>query len=160
MPTIEVKLIDDDGNEIFDDEMEGEICVRSPSVMLGYYKNQIESTKSLNKDRFLSTGDYGYRKDDLYFISFRRTDLILRGAENVYPQEIEILLDQYDGVAESAVIGVPHDDLGEEVKAIVVLENNKVTFDELELYLKDNLAYFKVPSLEEKVKIFTKKCFR
>ena len=150
MPTIEVKLIDDDGNEIFDDEVEGEICVRSPSVMLGYYKNQIESKKSLNKDRFLSTGDYGYRKDDLYFISSRRTDLILRGAENVYPQEIEILLDQYDGVAESAVIGVPHDDLGEEVKAIVVLENNKITFDELELYLKDNLAYFKVPSLWEK----------
>ena len=150
MPTIEVKLIDDDGNEIFDDEVEGEICVRSPSVMLGYYKSKIESKKSLNKDRFLSTGDYGYRKDDLYFISSRRTDLILRGAENVYPQEIEILLDQYDGVAESAVIGVPHDDLGEEVKAIVVLENNKVTFDELELYLKDNLAYFKVPSLWEK----------
>ena len=118
-------------NEIFDDEVEGEICVRSPSVMLGYYKNQIESKKSLNKDRFLSTGDYGYRKDDLYFISSRRTDLILRGAENVYPQEIEILLDQYDGVAESAVIGVPHDDLGEEVKAIVVLENNKVRIDEL-----------------------------
>ena len=150
MPTIEVKLIDDEGNEIYDDEVEGEICVRSPSVMLGYYKNQIESDKSLNKDRFLNTGDYGYRKDDLYFISSRRTDLILRGAENVYPQEIEILLDQYDGVAESAVIGVPHDDLGEEVKAIVVFENNKITFDELELYLKDNLAYFKVPSLWEK----------
>ena len=57
-------------------------------------------------------------------------------------------------------MSVPHDDLGEEVKAIVVLENNKVTFDELELYLKDNLAYFKFQLMGKKVKIFTKKCFR
>ena len=84
MPTIHVELRDDNGELILDDDVEGEIYVKSPSVMLGYYENPTATAESLTEDRTLKTGDFAYRNKGLFFISSRRTDLILRGAENVY----------------------------------------------------------------------------
>jgi len=148
MPTIHVELRDDNGELILDDNVEGEIYVKSPSVMLGYYENPTATAESLTEDRTLKTGDFAYRNKGLFFISSRRTDLILRGAENVYPQEIELLLDAHPKVIESAVIGIPDEDLGQQVKAFVRIDAEIDTL-ELENYLEDNLAKFKVPSAWE-----------
>ena len=146
MPTIQVQLRDEDGEVIDKDSIEGEIYVKSPSVMLGYYNNTFASKDSLTEDRWLKTGDWGFKKKSLYYISSRRTDLILRGAENVYPQEIELLIDSHEGVEESAVIGIPHDDLGEEVMAIVYAKKSDVDDLELSAWVAKDLADFKVPS--------------
>ena len=148
MPTIHVELRDDNGELILDDDVEGEIYVKSPSVMLGYYENPTATAESLTEDRTLKTGDFAYRNKGLFFISSRRTDLILRGAENVYPQEIELLLDAHPKVIESAVIGIPDEDLGQQVKAFIRI-NADIDTLELEKYLEDNLAKFKVPSTWE-----------
>ena len=148
MPTIHVELRDDNGELILDDDVEGEIYVKSPSVMLGYYENPNATAESLTEDRTLKTGDFAYRKNGLFFISSRRTDLILRGAENVYPQEIELLLDAHPKVIESAVIGIPDEDLGQQVKAFIRISAD-IDTSELEKYLEDNLAKFKVPSTWE-----------
>ena len=146
MPTIQVQLRDEDGELIDKDSIEGEIYVKSPSVMLGYYNNTLASKDSLTEDRWLKTGDWGFKKKSLYYISSRRTDLILRGAENVYPQEIELVIDSHEGVEESAVIGIPHDDLGEEVMAIVYTKKSDVDDLELSAWVAKDLADFKVPS--------------
>ncbi len=146
MPTIQVQLRDEDGEVIDKDSIEGEIYVKSPSVMLGYYNNTLASKDSLTEDRWLKTGDWGFKKKSLYYISSRRTDLILRGAENVYPQEIELVIDSHEGVEESAVIGIPHDDLGEEVMAIVYAKRSNVDDLELSAWVAKDLADFKVPS--------------
>ncbi len=146
MPTIQVQLRDEDGEVIEEDSIEGEIYVKSPSVMLGYYNNTLASKDSLTEDRWLKTGDWGFKKKSLYYISSRRTDLILRGAENVYPQEIELVIDSHEGVEESAVIGIPHDDLGEEVMAIVYAKRSDVDDLELSAWVAKDLADFKVPS--------------
>ena len=146
MPTIQVQLRDEDGELIDKDSIEGEIYVKSTSVMLGYYKNTLASKDSLTEDRWLKTGDWGFKKKSLYYISSRRTDLILRGAENVYPQEIELVIDSHEGVEESAVIGIPHDDLGEEVMAIVYTKKSDVDDLELSAWVAKDLADFKVPS--------------
>ncbi len=148
MPTINIELRDDDGALIDGDNQEGEIYVKSPSVMLGYFNKPEATADALHDGRWLKTGDYAYKSNGLYYIVSRRTDLILRGAENVYPQEIEIILDSHPEVVESAVVGVPHDDLGQEVKAIVVLHKD-ISFAELESYVRSHLANFKVPSLWE-----------
>ena len=146
MPTIQVQLRDEDGEVIEEDSIEGEIYVKSPSVMLGYYNNTLASKDSLTEDRWLKTGDWGFKKKSLYYISSRRTDLILRGAENVYPQEIELVIDSHEGVEESAVIGIPHDDLGEEVMAIVYATKSDLDDSELSAWVAKDLADFKVPS--------------
>lgn len=148
MPTIHVELRDDNGELILDDDVEGEIYVKSPSVMLGYYENPTATAESLTEDRTLKTGDFAYRNKGLFFISSRRTDLILRGAENVYPQEIELLLDAHPKIIESAVIGIPDEDLGQQVKAFIRI-NADIDNSALEKYLEDNLAKFKVPSTWE-----------
>ena len=146
MPTIKIELRDENGKLITQDSSEGEIYVQSPSVMLGYYDNPDASASTLTNDRWLRTGDWGYKKGSLYFISSRRTDLILRGAENVYPQEIELILDLHEHVDESAVIGIPNDDLGQEVMAIVSTQNSQLSDDELAIWGGNELADFKVPS--------------
>src|SRR6056300_518384 len=146
MPSIKIELRDEECKLIIADSVEGEIYVQSPSVMLGYYNNPEASAAALTNDRWLRTGDWGFKKGSLYFISSRRTDLILRGAENVYPQEIELILDSHKDIKESAVIGVPHDDLGEEVMAIISSEHSQISDSDLATWVRNELADFKVPS--------------
>ena len=146
MPTVHVELRDEAGQVILDDKKEGEIFVRSPSVMLGYFNNPEASSESLLADRWLKTGDWGFKEGHLFFISARRTDLILRGAENVYPQEIELVLDLHPMVEESAVIGLPHEDLGQEVTAVIKPANSDINKEELSTWVASKLADFKVPS--------------
>lgn len=129
------------------DGTEGEICVRSPYVMLGYWENEAATADAIREGRWLHTGDFGVLENGIVRLTGRRSDLILRGGENVYPVEIEQCLDEHPAVAECAVVGVDHPDLGQEVAAVVVLRpGTSVTEDELRAFAAERLAYFKVPT--------------
>jgi acyl-CoA synthetase (AMP-forming)/AMP-acid ligase II len=125
----------------------GEIFIRGPMNMLGYWGNDAATKAVLDEQRWLRTGDLGEIRDGLLFLSTRRTDLILRGAENVYPAEIENCLEGHPGVDEVVVVGLPDDEFGQIVAAIVV-PSEGAALDESELteFVKARLAYFKVPS--------------
>ncbi|QNG17939.1 acyl--CoA ligase [Rhodococcus triatomae] len=147
-PIITVSLeIRDEFDEWLPDGEEGQVCVRSPFVMLGYWNDDAATEAAIAPGRWLRTGDYGVVEDGRLRLTGRRSDLILRGGENVYPTEIEQCLDEHPAVSECAVIGSPHPDLGQEVCAVVVLrEGADVTEDELQAFAKERLSYFKVPS--------------
>ncbi|MFC9789038.1 class I adenylate-forming enzyme family protein [Rhodococcus sp. NPDC127528] len=129
------------------DGVEGEVCVRSPYVMLGYWNNPEATAASIRPGGWLHTGDFGKLEDGRLRLTGRRSDLILRGGENIYPTEIEQCLDEHPDVVECAVVGEPHDDLGQEVAAIVVVANGStVNEEDLRQYAAERLSYFKVPS--------------
>ncbi|RMI34901.1 class I adenylate-forming enzyme family protein [Nocardia stercoris] len=142
---VAVEIRDADGKALPAGE-EGEICVRSPYVMLGYWNDEAASAAAIDDRRWLRTGDFGALIEGRLRLSGRRTDLILRGGENVYPTEIENVLDEHPAVRESAVLGVEHADLGQEVAAVVVADPNAVTAEELRAFVAERLAYFKVPA--------------
>ncbi|MFD3742859.1 class I adenylate-forming enzyme family protein [Nocardia sp. NPDC058633] len=142
---VAVEIRDADGNAVGDGE-EGEICIRSPYVMLGYWNDEAATAASIDSRRWLRSGDFGTMREGRLTVSGRRTDLILRGGENVYPTEIENVLVEHPAVSECAVFGVSHPDLGQEVAAVVVAEPGAVDPEELRAYLADRLAYFKVPA--------------
>ncbi|NDV03429.1 acyl--CoA ligase [Rhodococcus sp. IEGM 248] len=147
-PIITVSMeIRDPYGEWLPDGVEGEVCVRSPFVMLGYWEDEAATAAAIAPGRWLRTGDYGLVENGRLRLTGRRSDLILRGGENVYPTEIEQCLDEHPDVLECAVIGTPHEDLGQEVAAVVVLRPGAVTTEaELREYAADRLSYFKVPT--------------
>ncbi|WP_433576342.1 class I adenylate-forming enzyme family protein [Nocardia brasiliensis] len=139
--------IRDSAGQIVPDGAEGEICVRSPYVMLGYWNDDAATAAAITADRWLRTGDIGVLTDGRLRLSGRRSDLILRGGENVYPVEIEQCLDEHPAVRECAVVGIPDPDLGQQVAAVVVLENPAATTEaELRAFAAERLAYYKVPA--------------
>ncbi|MEU5406045.1 class I adenylate-forming enzyme family protein [Nocardia asteroides] len=142
---VALEIRDADGNAVPDGE-EGEICVRSPYVMLGYWNDEAATAKAIDGERWLRSGDFGTVVDGRLTVSGRRTDLILRGGENVYPTEIENVLTEHPAVAECAVFGVAHPDLGQEVAAVVVAAPGAVDPEELRAFVAERLAYFKVPA--------------
>ena len=156
LPTVEVRITDDDGRELPDGAV-GNICLFGPVVTPGYW-NDPEATADTIRDGWLRTGDYGYLRDGLLFLVSRRSDLIIRGGENIYPTEIEQRLDAHPAVSESAVFGVDHRELGQEVKAVVVLESPPANTDttdaspatgliaELRAWVAEALADIKVPA--------------
>lgn len=126
----------------------GEICIRGPMVMLGYWRDEAATAAVLDADRWLHTGDLGELRDGLLYLTTRRTDLILRGGENVYPQEVENCLEEHPGVAEAAVVGIPDDEMGARVAAVVVrLPGAAVDGDALAAHVATRLARFKVPQV-------------
>ncbi|MFZ2174914.1 MAG: class I adenylate-forming enzyme family protein [Rhodococcus sp. (in: high G+C Gram-positive bacteria)] len=147
-PIITVSLeIRDPFGEWLPDGTEGEVCVRSPFVMLGYWEDEAATDAAIGPGRWLRTGDFGVVENGRLRLTGRRSDLILRGGENIYPTEIEQTLDEHPDVVECAVIGVPHEDLGEEVSAVVVLhEGTTTTAEELREFAAERLSYFKVPT--------------
>ena len=126
----------------------GEICVRSAYNMLGYWNDPEATSRTIREDRWLHTGDIGTLDEQgRLSLSTRRTDLIIRGGENVYPAEIEGVLVEHPAVAEAMVLGIPHADLGQEVAAVVVPRAGADPSEqELREYVAERLAYFKVPS--------------
>ncbi|TCN46739.1 acyl-CoA synthetase (AMP-forming)/AMP-acid ligase II [Rhodococcus sp. SMB37] len=143
--TVSMEIRDPFGEKV-DEGVEGEICVRSPFVMLGYWDNDAATDGAITSDGWLRTGDFGTLENGRLRLTGRRSDLILRGGENVYPTEIEQALDEHPDVQECAVIGVDDDDLGQEVGAVVVLHaGSNASEDDLRDFLKERLAYFKVP---------------
>ncbi len=144
--TVSMEIRDPFG-EWLPDGMEGEVCVRSPFVMLGYWNDPDATAAAITADRWLRTGDYGVVEDGRLRLTGRRSDLILRGGENVYPTEIEQTLDEHPAVQECAVVGSPHPDLGQEVSAVVVVTPGAtVTEEELREFAAERLSYFKVPT--------------
>jgi long-chain acyl-CoA synthetase len=142
--------IRNDADEPLPEGEHGEICVRGHNVMKGYL-GRPDASKEALRGGWFHTGDIGYRDEDgCYWIVDRKKDMILRGGFNVYPREVEEVLYEHEAVAEAAVIGVPHESHGEEVKAVVALvPGASVTPDELREFCKERLAAYKYPRLVE-----------
>jgi long-chain acyl-CoA synthetase len=143
----EFRLVDDEGNEVPKGER-GEIVMRGPFVMKGYW-NKPDATADAIKDGWFHTGDIGEVDDDgYYFIVDRKKELVIRGGYNVYPREIEEVLYTHPAVREAAVLGMPHDELGEEVAAVVALKpGTEATPDEIKDFVKQRVAAYKYPRL-------------
>ena len=138
-------LVDDDHNEVPDGEV-GEIAIKGHNIMKGYWERE-DATAEAIVDGWFFSGDIGKRDEDgYYFIVDRKKELIIRGGYNVYPREIEEVLYEHPAIQEAAVVGVPHDELGEEVGAAVVLkEGESLDADELKSYVKEQVAAYKYP---------------
>ncbi len=145
VPGVEVKILDDDDREVPVGEA-GEICLRSPGVMLGYYRMPEETAKTVRNGR-LHTGDVGRLDADGYlYIIERKKDLIIRGGFNIYPREVEEVLYAHPKVAEAGVVGMPDPLMGEEVLAFVILKaGQEATAEELMAFCTQKLAKFKCP---------------
>ena len=144
--TVSMEIRDASGDPV-PDGTEGEVCVRSPFVMLGYWEDEQATAAAIAPGRWLRTGDFGLIDNGRLRLTGRRSDLILRGGENVYPTEIEQCLDEHPDVAECAVVGVPHPDLGQEVAAVVVTRpGSTTTEDRLCAFAAERLSYYKVPT--------------
>jgi long-chain acyl-CoA synthetase len=142
---VEMKVVDEDGAEVAQGDV-GEIVIRGHNVMKGYW-NRADATEETIRDGWLHTGDLGNVDEDGYFfIVDRKKDMIIRGGYNVYPREIEEVLYEHPGVREAAVIGVPHDEYGEEVAAAVALKDGAdVSAEELRDFIKEQVAAYKYP---------------
>ena len=141
----EFRLVDDDGADVPAGEP-GEIAMRGPFVMSGYWERE-DATRDTIRDGWFYTGDMATVDDDgYYFIVDRKKELIIRGGYNVYPREIEEVLYEHPAVREAAVVGVPHDELGEEVAAAIALKDGEqATEDELRAFAKERVAAYKYP---------------
>ncbi len=140
-----MKVVDDDRNEVAMGEI-GEILIKGHNVMKGYWRND-EATAASIKDGWFATGDMAKVDDDGYFyIVDRKKDLIIRGGYNVYPRDVEEVLYEHPAVREAAVVGIPHDELGEEVGAAITLKpGTSVDADELQAFVKEQVAAYKYP---------------
>jgi long-chain acyl-CoA synthetase len=143
---VEMRVVDDDGNEVSQGDV-GEIAIRGPNVMKGYWRKDDATAEVMDDDGWFRTGDMAKVDEDGYFfIVDRKKELIIRGGYNVYPREVEEALYGHPAVQEVAVVGVPDDRLGEEVGAAVVLKSGEdVSTDELRDYVKGEVANYKYP---------------
>ena len=147
LPGVELRIADDEGRALPQGEV-GVIEVRGPNVLKGYWNNPEKTKAAFRTDGYFITGDVAYRDKDGYVVIVgRSSDMIITGGLNVYPKEIEAIIDTLPGVAESAVIGVPHPDFGEGVVAVVRGQPGRTPPPEAEIIaaLKGQLAGFKVP---------------
>ena len=146
MSDIEMKIADEKGKALPPGEV-GEIVARGPRVMGGYWKDAEKTAKALTKDGWLRTGDMGYMDEEGYFyLAARADDLIIRGGENISPEEVENVLYSHPAVEEAAVIGVPDPEWGQQPRAVVVLKKGKkASPDELIEYCREKLSSFKRP---------------
>jgi long-chain acyl-CoA synthetase len=143
---VEMKAIDDDGNEVAQGEP-GEIAIRGHNVMKGYWDRPDATAEAIDGDGWFKTGDVAtVDADGYFFIVDRKKDMIIRGGYNVYPREIEEVLYGHPAVLEAAVVGVPHGELGEEVGAVVVLnEGTEASAEEIREHCKAEVAAYKYP---------------
>ena len=145
MPGYEIKIVDEELNELPRGEI-GNIIIHGDNVMMGYL-NRPEATEETIVNGWLITGDMGYMDEDGYlYIVDRKKDLIISKGINIYPREIEEIIESFDGIAMSAVIGIPDENSGEIPVAYIELEDKKdIDIKELRLYLKGKLANYKIP---------------
>jgi long-chain acyl-CoA synthetase len=143
---VEMQVWDDDGNELPQGEV-GEIVIRGHNIMKGYWNREEANREAITDDGWFRTGDMAKVDEDGYFfIVDRKKDLIIRGGYNVYPREIEEVLYEHPAIQEAAVVGVPHDELGEEVGAAVVLcQGESLEADDVKRYVKEQVAAYKYP---------------
>ena len=139
--------IRDEEDRVVPDGEVGEICIQGAVVFLGYWDNPEASAKALDAERWYRTGDYGRIVDGVLFLESRMRDMIIRGGENIYPIEIEHRLEEHSEVAEVAVVGVPHHQLGQEVAAVIVRKpGSALDADAVRDWVAAELAKFKVPT--------------
>ncbi len=147
-PMVEVKLFDDDGNEVtgFGPSNTGELFVKSPSVFADYYK-QHDKFEADQKHGYQTVGDIAYRDDEGFiYICDRKKDMIISGGMNIYPAEIEATLEAHPDVYEAAVFGIPSDEWGETVHAVIVAREGSGLDDaHVTAYAREKLASYKVP---------------
>ena len=141
----EMQVVDDDDEEVANGEL-GEIVLRGENILKGYYRNP-EATANAFRNGWFHTGDVGYRDaDGFFYIVDRKSDMIIRGGENIYPREIDEVLYQHPAVAAAATIGVPDPLYGEEVAAFIVLnEGSEATEAEVIAFCRSRLADYKCP---------------
>jgi long-chain acyl-CoA synthetase len=146
---VDVKLVDKEGNEVPIGE-KGELIYRGPNVMKGYF-NKPEANAETLKNGWLYSGDVAIKDEDgFYFIVDRTKEMIIRGGFNVYPREVEEVMIQHEAVSLVAVIGVPDEQMGEEIKACVVLKDGKnISETELIAWTKEKIAAYKYPRIIE-----------
>jgi long-chain acyl-CoA synthetase len=142
---VELRVLDAEGHDVPRGDV-GEIAIHGPNVMKGYWEKP-EATAETVVDGWLRTGDLARQDEDGYFyIVDRKKDLIIRGGYNVYPREVEEVLYEHPAVAEAAVIGIAHEQLGEEIGAAVALKPGaSATPEQLRAFVKDRVAAYKYP---------------
>jgi len=149
MPGTDIKLIDDDGNEVTPGTP-GEIAIKGPQVMAGYWQRPDETAKVMTADGFFRTGDVGVMDERGYFrIVDRKKDMILVSGFNVYPNEVEDVLTQMPGILECAAVGIPDAKAGEAVKVVIVKKDAAVTEADVRAFCEVNLTGYKRPKVVE-----------
>jgi acyl-CoA synthetase (AMP-forming)/AMP-acid ligase II len=146
MPDVEIKIIDEEGKEVPRGQV-GEIVARGPRVMGGYWKDAEKTAKAFTKDGWLHTNDTGYMDEEGYiYLAGRGDDMIIRGGENISPEEVENVLYAHPKIEEAAVIGMQDPEWGQEPMAVVVLKKGEqATPDEIMEFCRQRLASFKRP---------------
>ncbi|WP_439491909.1 AMP-binding protein [Bosea sp. (in: a-proteobacteria)] len=145
LPSTEIAIRDAEGHDLPIGES-GEICIRGPQVMVGYWNRPDETAKVMSEDGYFRSGDVGVMlPDGQVRIVDRMKDMVLVSGFNVYPNEVEDVIAMHPGVLESAVIGLPDEHSGEAVTAFVVRKNDALTADELRAFCKESLTGYKVP---------------
>jgi fatty-acyl-CoA synthase len=146
LPDVEVKIIDDQGKALPSKEM-GEIVVRGPRIMKGYWSDQQKTSQALTVDGWLRTGDMGWMDEEGYiYLGGRADDMIIRGGENISPEEVEDVLHSHPKVEEAAVIGIPDPEWGQQPRAIVALKKGEdATPEEIIEHCHSRLSGFKRP---------------
>ena len=149
IPGTEMKIIDDEGNEVPVGQP-GEIAIRGPQVMAGYWQRPDETARVMTVDGFFKSGDVGIMDERGYFrIVDRKKDMILVSGFNVYPNEVEEVVADLDGVLECAAVGVPDEKTGEAVKLVIVKKNPELTDVQVKEFCRANLTGYKQPRIIE-----------
>jgi fatty-acyl-CoA synthase len=147
LPLVEVKVADPETGEELPVGQQGEMCCRGYNIMKGYYNNPEATSKIIDKEGWLHSGDLGVKDTDgNYRITGRIKDMIIRGGENIYPREIEEFLYQMPGIKDVQVAGVSSPKYGEEVGAFIVLHEGKnITEEDVKDYCRGKISRFKIP---------------
>ena len=152
LPGVELRICDHEGKGVAQGEV-GTLEVRGPNVFSGYWQMPEKTAEEFREDGWFITGDLGTIDADGYVtIVGRSNDLIISGGYNIYPKEVELLLDEQDGVKESAVVGVPHPDFGEAVVAVIVPSEESFDSDAMLANIREKIARFKQPKIVDVVK--------
>jgi fatty-acyl-CoA synthase len=149
LPGVDLRIVDIGTGELHGREAVGELAVKGPHLMAGYYRMPAETRRSLTPEGYFLTGDLAMLEEDGYVrIVGRRKEMIIRGGYNVYPREVEAVLHAHPAVAEVCVVGIPHEILGEQVCACVVpVEGAIVRGDDITSFAREQMADYKVPDL-------------
>ena len=150
LPSTYLKLLDDDGHEVTTLGQPGEIAIKGPQVMAGYWQRPDETAKVMTEDGFFKSGDIGIMDERGYFkIVDRKKDMVLVSGFNVYPNEVEEVVAAMPGVMECAVVGVPDEKMGEAVKLVIVRKDPKLTEAQVREFCRANLTGYKQPRVIE-----------
>ena len=150
LPSTYMKLLDDDGKDVTTLGDFGEIAIKGPQVMAGYWQRPDETAKSMTDDGYFKSGDIGVADENGFFkIVDRKKDMVLVSGFNVYPNEVEDVVAAMPGVLECAVVGVPDEKMGEAVKLVIVRKSPELTEEKVRAYCRENLTGYKQPRVIE-----------